>query len=92
MSAVFCQGMISFLTIFPLLFPLIYSWKDGNKPSSADCEWKYIEQPISHFARGINTQTYQQRLCVFDHYWQPNQGLPVFFYTGNVFDIFSIFS
>jgi hypothetical protein len=75
---------ILLLSVFLLLFEFVYSWKEGSLPSSADCTWKYIEQPLSHFARGINSQTYEQRICVYDGYWQPNQGLPVFFYTGNV--------
>ena len=41
--------------------------------SSADCEWKEYEQPLSHFARG----------SVYDKFWKPNEDLPVFFYTGN---------
>lgn len=74
--------MLGLLLLF--FFPLFASsWKTGDRPSSADCIWKYIEQPLSHFSRGVANQTYQQRLCVYDNYWTPNQGLPVFFYTGN---------
>lgn len=50
--------------------------------SSANCTWKFVEQPLSHFARGI-AGTYQQRLCVYSDYWTPDKGLPVFFYAGN---------
>jgi hypothetical protein len=77
--------MIYFYLLFQALVVGIHSWRGGNKPSSADCQWKFIEQPLSHFARGITTtKTYQQRVCVYDGYWTPNSGLPVFFYTGNV--------
>lgn len=79
--------MIFLFYLFHLWTGLVVSWKDGELPSSADCVWKYIEQPLSHFARGINGQTYKQRVCVYDGYWLPNQGLPVFFYTGNVREI-----
>lgn len=54
----------------------------GAHPTAANCTWKFIEQPLSHFARGI-ASTYRQRLCVFDGYWTPNKGLPIFLYTGN---------
>lgn len=78
--------MLFLLSLFPLLLPFVSSWKSGETPpSSADCIWKYIEQPLSHYARGVNSMTYQQRLCIYDQYWQPHQGLPVFFYTGNVY-------
>ena len=28
-------------------------------------------------------KTYKQRLCIYDKFWEPNKGLPVFLYTGN---------
>lgn len=52
------------------------------QPSAANCTWKYVTQPLSHFERG-NADYYQQRLCVYDGYYKPNQSLPIFFYTGN---------
>jgi pimeloyl-ACP methyl ester carboxylesterase len=52
-------------------------------PTSANCTWKYIEQPLSHFEKSDNIGTYQQRLCVYDGYWTPSKSLPVFLYTGN---------
>jgi hypothetical protein len=78
--------MIYFWFLLQALVIGIHSWREGDKPSSADCQWKYIEQPLSHFARGLTTtvKTYQQRICIYDGYWTPNSGLPVFFYTGNV--------
>lgn len=42
-----------------------------------------MSRPLSHFSRGAAGQYYQQRICVYDHFWEPNKGLPVFFYTGN---------
>ena len=58
-------------------------YNDIAHPNSLNCTWKYIEQPISHFARGASSSTYQQRLCIYDGYWKPNQNLPIFLYTGN---------
>ena len=55
-----------------------------NRPSSVNCTWKYVEQPLSHFARGATQdKSYRQRLCVYSSYWAPNKGLPLFLYTGN---------
>jgi lysosomal Pro-X carboxypeptidase len=51
-------------------------------PSSANCTWKFFEQPLSHFERG-NKGTYRQRLCIYDGYYKANQSLPIFLYTGN---------
>ncbi|KAJ1407010.1 serine carboxypeptidase S28-domain-containing protein [Ochromonadaceae sp. CCMP2298] len=63
-----------------LLLQLVLT--SAQTPSSADCTWKFVEQPLSHFARGI-AGTYKQRLCVYEGYWTPDAGLPVFLYTGN---------
>lgn len=67
-------------------------------PSSADCEWKYYRQPLSHFAEGstvAGNATFMQRVCVIDKYWAaPSPELsggsqgeatkgPILFYTGN---------
>ena len=51
-------------------------------PTSADCTWRYIDQPLSHFEKR-NAAFFRQRLCVFADYWKPEQSLPVFLYTGN---------
>ncbi len=51
-------------------------------PTTADCTWKYIRQPLSHFERA-NAGYYNQRLCVNSDYWTPGKSLPVFLYTGN---------
>lgn len=51
-------------------------------PTTENCSWHYFAQPLSHFARGISV-TYQQRACIYDKYWTPNEGLPIFLYTGN---------
>lgn len=53
-----------------------------EKYSSADCSWKQIVQPLSHFEKS-NSKFYNQRICVFSEFWQPKKGLPVFFYVGN---------
>ncbi len=53
------------------------------QPSSANCTWKFIEQPLSHFERGANKGTYRQRLCIYDGYYKANESLPIFLYTGN---------
>ena len=42
-------------------------------PSSADCDWKFYEQPLSHFAEGstvAGNATFRQRVCVIDKYWK----------------------
>jgi pimeloyl-ACP methyl ester carboxylesterase len=52
-------------------------------PTSANCTWKYVEQPLSHFEKSDDLGTYQQRLCIYDGYWTPSKSQPVFFYTGN---------
>lgn len=80
--------MIGPTTNFILLFVLAtvavvqVSCMASINPSAADCEWKYINQPLSHFARS-DVGSYNQRLCVYDGYWKPNEQLPVFLYTGN---------
>ncbi len=51
-------------------------------PSSANCTWTFVEQPLSHFERA-NHGYYKQRLCVYDSFWEANKSLPVFLYTGN---------
>lgn len=56
---------------------------DSARLSAANCTWVYVEQTLSHFARGHSAGTYKQRLCVYSGYWQPQQGLPIFLYTGN---------
>ena len=75
-------------------------------PSSADCEWKYYRQPLSHFAEGstvAGNATFLQRVCVIDKYWSaPSPGLsaglgeattgPILFYTGNEGPITSFLS
>jgi lysosomal Pro-X carboxypeptidase len=53
-----------------------------SHPTAENCTWHYFEQPLSHFARGI-ASTYKQRVCIYSDYWKPDQGLPIFFYTGN---------
>jgi lysosomal Pro-X carboxypeptidase len=53
------------------------------KYSSADCKWRYVEQPLAHFNRGSVERTYKQRICVYDGFWKPNAQLPIFLYTGN---------
>jgi lysosomal Pro-X carboxypeptidase len=53
-----------------------------SQPSSVNCTWKFVEQPLSHFARASGG-TYKERLCIYDSYWTANTGAPVFFYTGN---------
>lgn len=54
----------------------------SENPSSLNCTWKFIEQPLSHFQRSEGGY-YKQRLCVYDEYWKPSASLPVFLYTGN---------
>ena len=55
-----------------------------NRPSSVNCTWKFVTQPLSHFARGSSQEkSYRQRLCIYSNYWAPDKGLPIFLYTGN---------
>ncbi len=75
-----------FLSYFSYLSFLILGFccltgESAANPSADDCNWISFDQPLSHFARGISTTTFKQRVCVFDKYWQPNG--PIFFYTGN---------
>lgn len=69
--------LFSFLALSQVVFAV-----QPVQPSSANCTWKFITQPLSHFERG-NKGTYQQRLCIYDGYYQPNTGAPIFLYTGN---------
>lgn len=55
---------------------------EESHPTTANCTWFNVEQPLSHFARGV-AGTFQQRVCSYGNYWTPNKGLPVFLYTGN---------
>jgi len=71
------------LWLFSLvLVSAAHAGDDSSHPSAANCTWNWIEQPLSHFARGV-AGTYKQRICIYSEYWQPHKGLPVFLYTGN---------
>lgn len=54
------------------------------KPSSANCTWVYVDQPLSHYDPGAAGSTFKQRLCIYDKYWSggEKQG-PIFLYVGN---------
>lgn len=49
-------------------------------PSSVNCTYTYLRQPLDHFARGSAT-TYQQRICLYDGFVTSPQY--VLFYVGN---------
>jgi len=54
------------------------------RPSSANCTWTFVEQPLSHWDHGAGAGTYKQRLCIFSSYWGgAESGAPILFYTGN---------
>ena len=74
------MGLIADFSLIVLVLTCISSAL--AHPSSANCTWQFIEQPLSHFARGI-AGTYKQRLCVYSDYWTPHKGQPIFLYTGN---------
>jgi lysosomal Pro-X carboxypeptidase len=54
----------------------------AQQPSTNNCTWIYLDQPLSHFEKS-NLGTYKQRICVFSDYWTANQSQPIFLYTGN---------
>lgn len=70
------------LVNFLLLAPFLISAFESDRPSALNCTWKFIDQPLSHFARS-SLGTYKQRVCIYSGYWKENSNLPVFFYTGN---------
>ena len=72
----FISIAIFLFAIFPAAFGQV------KHPTTADCTWKFIRQPLSHFERS-NAGYYSQRLCVNSDYWEANKSLPVFLYTGN---------
>jgi hypothetical protein len=61
----------------------------GN-PSTLNCTWKYITQPLDHF--GATSHTYQERYCIYDKFWSKakqagfasgqNEMAPIFFTLG----------
>lgn len=55
---------------------------ENSHPTTANCTWLNIQQPLSHFARGV-AGTFTQRVCYYKNYWTADKGLPVFLYTGN---------
>ena len=52
----------------------------GDMPSTKDCRWEFIDQPLSHF--DPTNITFRQRVCIYDGYVDGDGG-PIFFYTGN---------
>jgi hypothetical protein len=71
-----------FVYFFVINSIIVWVGSHAAHPTSSNCTWQFVEQPLSHFARGV-AGSYQQRLCIFSEYWRPNEGLPVFLYTGN---------
>lgn len=55
------------------------SW--DSLPSSINCSWHWLEQPLDHFARGASPSTYLERLCVYDSFYA--NGGNVLLYVGN---------
>ena len=54
------------------------------RPSSANCTWLQYEQPLSHLEPGATSDTYLQRVCIYDGYWDKGRpGAPILFYVGN---------
>ena len=44
-----------------------------HRLSTADCDWKYYTQPLSHFAEGstvAGNATFSQRVCIIDKHWE----------------------
>jgi len=69
-----------------LLFSFAFSSSmAASPPSTANCTWVKMRQPVSHFAPGAaNGATFELRVCVYDGYWGgAERGAPIFFYTGN---------
>lgn len=74
----------SYLTALFLAL-LSRTWSVNSVPSSVNCSWTFIEQPLSHFiASPTDSITFfKQRLCIYTKYWKGNVGSPVFLYAGN---------
>lgn len=75
------------LLIFSVLCAAIASHAHGY-PTSANCTWVYIDQPLSHFEKRSDVGFYKQRLCIYRNYWdndssKTTSAKPIFFYTGN---------
>jgi hypothetical protein len=59
-------------------------------PSTLNCTWRFITQPVDHF--GDSGHTFQERYCIYDSFWKKasaagfesaDEMAPIFFYTGN---------
>ena len=53
------------------------------RPSSVNCTWRYITQPLDHFSPGA-AGTYDERYCQYSGYADSHSSkAPIFFYVGN---------
>lgn len=50
------------------------------RPSTLNCSWKTLAQPIDHF--GAQRGSFRQRYCLYDRWWREPDG-PILLYTGN---------
>ncbi|XP_022199977.2 lysosomal Pro-X carboxypeptidase isoform X1 [Nilaparvata lugens] len=82
--------LYSILTL-QLLFPVIglsalapRICNGGSSPYTYKTE--YFDVPVDHFAF-TNDDMFRMRYLINDSYWKPNEGAPIFFYTGNEGDI-----
>uniref|UniRef100_A0A7S0ZZS3 Uncharacterized protein n=1 Tax=Noctiluca scintillans TaxID=2966 RepID=A0A7S0ZZS3_NOCSC len=55
-----------------------------NNPTSADCDWKWFNQPLNHFSGVSNADNFvfKQRTCFYDKFWKTKPSA-VLFYVGN---------
>jgi len=74
---------LSLSVILFALFEVIGS-RFGGYPSTINCTWDFIQQPLSHFERGVAEKTFKQRLCIYRGFLKEgNTPQPIFLYTGN---------
>ncbi|KAJ8598873.1 hypothetical protein CTAYLR_009964 [Chrysophaeum taylorii] len=52
-------------------------------PTSANCTWRTLSQPLDHFARGTSPETFSQRACIFEGFVKEFPPKKALFYCGN---------
>ena len=65
--------------------PLSPANEQQQRPSTANCTWRYFNQSLDHFSPGATAghgATFQQRLCINEDSFA-GEGSPILFYTGN---------
>jgi len=76
------KGKLFFLAFGLVKF--VFGNKSLGHPSTANCTWDSIQQPLSHFERGVAEKTFKQRLCIYRGFLKESDTPhPIFLYTGN---------